>query len=444
AWSGSPYRAVGVYIGGANMACAQSNLTAGWVSEESAAGWHFIPTYVGLQAPHNSCGCAAIRAGQASQEGAAAAGDAVSHAAAVGIGRGNPIYFDMESYARGGANSAAVLTFLSAWTARLHADGYLSGVYSNADSGISDLVAARASGMTEPDNIWFADWNGARSVSSAFLPGGEWGGHRLHQYEGGHDESHGGVTINVDSSYLDGATAGAAAPPPPPAPLFPNGTYIQVEGSESVYEMAGGAPLFVSSQYWESIEAPLRVPTKIDQQEWASLDSVPVNGTFLQTSTGAVYRVAGGTPLPIANPGLLFTEMQPVTIDPWDIADMSSPEAHLSPQPLEGTVVEGLPSRTYWQFVGGGQRRLTSANPAAVQVEEAGLAAFAPIPCVVPRLHHLTLAQARRTLRRADCRLAAVPPSLLARRARVRRVVKETPTAHTTHPAGFAVSVTLR
>ncbi len=58
AWGSSPYRAIGVYIGGANMACAQPNLTSGWVSQESSAGWHLIPIYVGLQAPSNSCGCA--------------------------------------------------------------------------------------------------------------------------------------------------------------------------------------------------------------------------------------------------------------------------------------------------------------------------------------------------------------------------------------------------
>lgn len=37
AWmSRSPYRAVGIYIGGADRACAQPNLTAGWVSRQAA------------------------------------------------------------------------------------------------------------------------------------------------------------------------------------------------------------------------------------------------------------------------------------------------------------------------------------------------------------------------------------------------------------------------
>jgi hypothetical protein len=32
AWSSSPYRAAGVYLGGVNMACAQTNLTPAWVA----------------------------------------------------------------------------------------------------------------------------------------------------------------------------------------------------------------------------------------------------------------------------------------------------------------------------------------------------------------------------------------------------------------------------
>ena len=34
AWSSSPFRAVGIYIGGANAACAQPNLSASWVAQD--------------------------------------------------------------------------------------------------------------------------------------------------------------------------------------------------------------------------------------------------------------------------------------------------------------------------------------------------------------------------------------------------------------------------
>jgi len=39
---------------------------------------------------------------------------------------------------------------------------------------------------------------------------------RIHQYRGGHNETHGGVTINIDSNYLD-LRRGSAAPPARPS-----------------------------------------------------------------------------------------------------------------------------------------------------------------------------------------------------------------------------------
>jgi hypothetical protein len=210
AWSASPYRAIGVYIGGVNRGCSQPNLTASWVAEQAAAGWRLIPTYVGLQAPTSSCSsCAKLGAGSASLEGAAAATDAVNEARIVGIGEGSPIYFDMESYTRTASASSATLTFLEAWTARLHALGYDSGVYSSSASGIADL-AARLGGIYRlPDDLWIANWNGRANGLDPYVPADAWADHqRIHQYRGGHDETYGGVTINIDNNYVEGATAG--------------------------------------------------------------------------------------------------------------------------------------------------------------------------------------------------------------------------------------------
>jgi hypothetical protein len=194
----------------------------------------------------------------------------------------------------------------------------------------------------------------------------------------------------------------------------------------------------VSTQYWSSLGAA--PPRAITAQQFASLNSVPIDGTFLE-SAGAMYRVAGGAPLPISNPSL-FGNPQPGTIDPWDIADVGSPEVHLNLYPRDGTVVEGLPSDTDWEFLGG-RRRLTTASAAAVQVDDLGLAAFPAIPCVVPRLQRQTLPQVRRALQRADCSLGTVRVRRLTGGAHVRRVVRQTPGARTRHTTAYAVGVTL-
>ena len=55
-------------------------------------------------------------------------------------------YFDMENYTRTAAATSAVLAFLESWTTELHDAGYASGVYSSADSGITDLVDSYGSG----------------------------------------------------------------------------------------------------------------------------------------------------------------------------------------------------------------------------------------------------------------------------------------------------------
>jgi hypothetical protein len=218
AWKSSPYDAVGVYIGGENRACSQPNLTPEWVAAQTAAGWHLIPTYVGLQAPTSACSsCAKLSASQATAQGVAEAEAAVEAASAVAMGPGSPIYFDMESYSRTSSATAATLAFLEAWTKKLHALGYVSGVYSSSASGIADLAGRVGTGYELPDHLWIANWNGAEDTSDPVVPASAWTPHqRIHQYRGGHNETYGGVTINIDNDYVDAATVGEATLPPTP------------------------------------------------------------------------------------------------------------------------------------------------------------------------------------------------------------------------------------
>ncbi|HEX3691025.1 MAG TPA: DUF1906 domain-containing protein [Solirubrobacteraceae bacterium] len=302
-WGASPYRALGIYIGGANMACSQPNLSATWVSAESAAGWHMVPIYVGLQSPSNSCGCAGISPASASVQGTQAAEDAVVDAQAIGMGGGNPLYFDMEAYNRTTANTSAVLAFLNAWTTQLHASGYLSGVYSSDASGIADLVAQFGTGYVEPDELWIANWNNEQSTTDANVPATEWAAHqRLHQYRGAHNETYGGAKINIDGDYLDSATAAAgtgtgvdAAPAPDPTPSLrvtpgPDGstsltpTWTGATGVASWQLMGGSSPTsFTYTAPAVVAGAHLPVVTKNSYAYW-EVEALDVNGQILGTS----------------------------------------------------------------------------------------------------------------------------------------------------------------
>ncbi|HEY5316629.1 MAG TPA: DUF1906 domain-containing protein, partial [Solirubrobacteraceae bacterium] len=384
AWlEASPFRAAAVYIGGTNSACAQPNLSASYVSGESAAGWQFIPVYVGLQAPGSNCGCSEIVPAQAAAEGTAAAVDAITQAQALGIDAGNPIYFDMEAYSRTTSHTSAVLTFLSAWTSELHVYGYISGVYSSGESGVTDLAdatgadTAASAPFVEPDDIWIADWNNEATTSDPYVPAGDWANNqRLHQYEGGHIDDYGGVKLDIDTDYLDGATATAGTGTVGVTAL-PDGTFVSYKGK--VYRLAGGAPLYVHS--WSPFGG--QQPTiALGAAQWQALHPVPANGTFIRaTTTGKVYRIAGGAPVYVRT-WTAFGGPQPaVVVDRWDLQNIANPASHLRAVPAPGTIVEGLPSGRYWLF-SSGWRAQTGASSTAVGVADAGLTPFLEAPTV--------------------------------------------------------------
>jgi hypothetical protein len=192
----SRYRAIGIYIGGADRACGQRNLSASWIRTEAAAGWHFIPMYVGPQAAFNELRSPA-------REARRAANDAVAQAERLSLGPRTPIYYDMEAY--GPRRTGEVLRFFSAWTKRLHKLGYKAGAYSSSGSGIVDLARHyRSHRYKMPDVIYDALWNGSKNTRDSSLRKGEWGGHRrLHQYSGNVTQTFGGDTINIDQDFLN-------------------------------------------------------------------------------------------------------------------------------------------------------------------------------------------------------------------------------------------------
>ena len=195
----SPYRAVGIYIGGSDRTCAQAALTASWVSQQQAAGWRFMPIYVGPQAGFGELNSAAGAAGQA----VSAAQDAVSQTRQLGFGPGSLLYYDMEAYPA--RLNGRVLRFLTSWTNELHTLGYSSGVYSNSLSGIRALASNYTNAAdTMPDVIYDALWNGTANTLDPILSSTQWAGrHRVHQYQGGQNVSYGGDSVNIDKDYLD-------------------------------------------------------------------------------------------------------------------------------------------------------------------------------------------------------------------------------------------------
>jgi glycoside hydrolase-like protein/putative peptidoglycan binding protein len=220
AWlSASPYLAAGIYISGDSRGCPrQPNLTPTWVRTQLAKGWRLLPITLGPQAwcttrerylhqvrisPSTTRSYAKARS-----QGNREADKTIAVARRLGIAQGSTLWYDLEAFnIRSTTCRDSALSFLAAWTRQLHASGYVSGVYSSAASGIKmmdDARVLRPGRFTMPDQVWIADWNGRANVSSSYVRSTGWMPHkRVHQYRGGHNERHGGVTINIDQNWLD-------------------------------------------------------------------------------------------------------------------------------------------------------------------------------------------------------------------------------------------------
>ncbi|MBO0775117.1 MAG: DUF1906 domain-containing protein, partial [Actinobacteria bacterium] len=165
------------------------------------------------------------------RQGIAAADDAARQAQRLGLGPRTPIYYDMEGYQPG--QSTRALQFLSAWTTRLHALGYSSGVYSSALSGIADLAHQYGRGRyAVPDVIFDARWNGLANPDDPVLPSGDWVNRRVHQYRGNVRQTFGGRRMNIDQDYLDVEIS--YPPPPSPTPI----TYPAAATATRPYRLA--------------------------------------------------------------------------------------------------------------------------------------------------------------------------------------------------------------
>ncbi|MFD8305377.1 glycoside hydrolase domain-containing protein [Streptomyces sp. NPDC059690] len=219
AWSASPYRALGVYVSGVNRTCAQPQLTASWVASVSQLKWRLLPIHKGLQPP---CGARPTDAkisttpATARSQGTAAATEAVTAAKALGMRPGSALYNDIENYSQTDTTCrTAVLTYLSAWTKELHRVGWVSGVYMNLNLGAGQLAAAYTStSYARPDALWIARYDGVDSLKGwSGVTDSKWAVHqRAKQFRGGHDETYGGVTLNIDTDRLDAPVATVTHP----------------------------------------------------------------------------------------------------------------------------------------------------------------------------------------------------------------------------------------
>ena len=218
-WTSSPYKTVGVYIGGDEFACSSglSSLTPSYVSSVLSQGWEIVPIWVGPQGVQTSTNFTytiSSTPATANAQGVTEADSAVAAMISLGMGQGSTIAYDMEAYAYTvAANVAATQAFIEGWTTELHAKGYLSAVYSGHnefDNWTPSLVTPAI------DTIWFTYFFsngvacGARCETvyptTIDLSTTAWlNHHRSRQTSSGFNSTYGGLTLNIDEDYTDAA-----------------------------------------------------------------------------------------------------------------------------------------------------------------------------------------------------------------------------------------------
>jgi Domain of unknown function (DUF1906) len=211
-WSNTPYSAWGIYIGGEDRACSQPNLTASWVSSVTAQGWHLLPLWVG---PQNPCVSGfdhfSTDTSTAYSQGETQAEEAYDAMVGLGMASNSPVIYDLE----GGSGSTtacidATKSFVEGWVTQLHvAPAQSAGVYTSACAGFLDQFSTIAN---PPDFVDGASWDGDPSTSDLpCVSSSHWVDHQRHkQYDGGHNVTYNGVTLNVDSDCSNGPSVALA------------------------------------------------------------------------------------------------------------------------------------------------------------------------------------------------------------------------------------------
>jgi hypothetical protein len=128
---------------------------------------------------------------------------------------GSIVYYDMENYNENDyACRTAVNWFLTGWAAQLQYLRSKAGAY----GGAYDISASWASLTPPVDAVWIAHWtrtyySAGESVWDSIVPDQLWNNHqRAKQYAGGHFETWGSNTLNIDSDVIDGPVASVVVP----------------------------------------------------------------------------------------------------------------------------------------------------------------------------------------------------------------------------------------
>jgi hypothetical protein len=319
----SPYRGVGVYIGGASyhpdQDCkssanpnppADGGYTADWVQHQAATGWGMWAIYAGQQGPTLTAPGADPVA-----LGAADAKDAAAKASALGFGPGTTIFVDMEPYHEN-ATAQAVVAYLKSFGNALNGTGFKLGLYGtsgNPASGHSAIGDAAADAGLR-GQISAVDISGSTSdqpnfnatTNDPYVPATDWAKHqRIHQYFLDVQRQYGtSPAIQVDEDEVD-------LSPTSHVTLDPAKVHaVRWAGNDRI-----GTAVAVSQQLWPTT-------TRNQADFYAPADKRPLAKSAVLSRSDQFADALGGSALAAHDSGpLLLT--QPASLNPATAAELT-------------------------------------------------------------------------------------------------------------------------
>jgi hypothetical protein len=142
------------------------------------------------------------------------------------------------------------------------------------------------------------------------------------------------------------------------------GSFVRVAGTQTVYRLAGGAPIPVTS--WSAVGGS-QPCSDISQNQFNQLRATPADGTFIRnTSNGSVYVVAGGAPLPVTNWNNVGGVKPYVNVDGAAInnagGSIGGAGTHLNATVADGTFIRNPLNGSVYVVAGGAPLPVTSWN----------------------------------------------------------------------------------
>ena len=144
------------------------------------------------------------------------------------------------------------------------------------------------------------------------------------------------------------------------APTVTDGTFVSNSGF--VYRIAGGAPIYVSS--WNAVGGP-QPTTALSNAQFAALPQYPADGSLISsTATGMVYEIAGGAPLYVSNWNAIGGARPSVGVDQAaiDNADGGTPWNHLHRYPADGSLISSTATGMVYEIAGGAPLYVSNWN----------------------------------------------------------------------------------